>query len=129
MKRHWETVKRVFLSKRGSELIEASLALPLLILMAASLIGAGAFACVSMHDRCLAQSELLGELDESRAVYRIIERNIETSSDITGAYRERLNRRYTVHARVIDEAAVIRAGKIAGAGAGGQENGDGDEEE
>ena len=113
---------KILRSKRGSELIEASLVLPLLILMTASLIGAGAFSFRSMRDMCRTQRELLEEVDESRAVYEIIEKSIDTSSDIKGAYGGTLRRPYTATARAIDEAAVIRAGDIAGiAGEGGSD--------
>lgn len=106
--------RRMFRSKRGSELIEAAVVLPLLILMAASLIGAGAFAYENFRDRCSAQKELLEEIDESRALYRKIEKNVETSSVITGAFAGKLKRNGSVYARAIDEAAIVRAGKISG---------------
>ena len=113
---------KILRSKRGSELVEASLVLPLLILMTASLIGAGAFSFRSMRDMCRTQRELLEEVDGSSAVYEKIEKNTETSSDIMGAYRETLRRSYTATARAIDEAAVIRAGDIAGiVGEGGSD--------
>jgi len=107
-------------SKRGSELLEASLVLPLLILMIASLIGAGAFVCRNMQNRCSVQRELLEELDQSKALYEKIEKSIDTSSDIKGAYRGTLSRPYEAHATAIDEAAVIRAGDLAGSAAEGE---------
>lgn len=121
-------------SKRGSELVEASLVLPLLILMIASLIMAGAFVCESFRDRVRLQEELLLELDGSRALYRRIEKRNDTSSDIKGAFIGRLSREYSAAARAIDEAAIVRAGGILGLGGEGDASespggGDGEKEE
>ena len=103
-------------SKRGSELLEASLVLPLLILMIASLIGAGAFVCEHFRSMVLTQEQLLLEVEDSNALYGKMKKGNDSSSDIKGAFRGVLSREYTVTARTIDEAAIVRAGGILGLG-------------
>ena len=93
------------INKRGSEIVEAAIVLPVFILIVAALIGICIFHFESFLSECNVQKEVVDSIREENAIFKRIEKNASLSR---GDY----SRSYAPYGYALDEASIIRAGDM-----------------
>ena len=100
------------INKKGSEIVEASIVLPVLILIVAALVGLSMYYYNSYIGQCAVQRELVESSETDSSMAKIIRNSRSYSSRIGGAYGGWFGRDYSQRRYVLDEAAMIRAGEL-----------------
>ena len=101
-----------FFSKRGSEIVEAAIVLPIFILIVASVISVSLFFVNAFHRQCRVQEEVIAAVNEDRSIVKKIEINDELSSRIKGLYDRIFAKSYKASRYSLDEEAMVRAGEL-----------------
>ena len=100
------------LNKRGEEIVEAAMVLPVLILIVVALMGIAVFHIGSMYARCNLHRELASEIRSDKAIIKTLKKEIFYSSQTGGVANLNMTRDYEEWGYVLDEAAMIRAGEL-----------------
>ena len=100
------------MNKRGEEIVEAAMVLPVLILIIVALVGIALFHIESMKTGCDLHRELANEIRSDKAIIKIIRKNHNYSSPIGGIADYSMSKYYEEKGYVLDEAAMIRVGEL-----------------
>ena len=101
-----------FLSKRGSEIVEAAIVLPIFILIVATFVSLSIYYYDAFLNQCDVQRRVLEEVRSDTHIVKRIESNNVYSSRIKGLYRGTIGRDYSASRYALDEGAMIRAGEL-----------------
>lgn len=101
-------------SKRGEEMVEAALVLPLLILTILSLILLILYYHTALQSQTELHSRLLAEAAESKAVYKRIEDSKRVSSEMGGIVSMVMKKEIDSSIYVLRPAAILRTGELIG---------------
>lgn len=99
---------KCLLNKRGNEIVEAAIVLPVFILIVLSLIGAAVFKFTALRNEFSVQRELVEEIRASTSIMNRIERSTSTSSRPGGWYPYELSKSYDAYGYAINETKIIR---------------------
>lgn len=97
-------------NRRGDEIVEAAMVLPIMILTILSLILLMIYFYARLETQCELHRELIESAQNSSAVYTYIEDRKKTSSGLGGVTSMILTSECEDGIRVIDEAKIIRMG-------------------
>lgn len=98
------------MNKKGSEMVEASLVLPIIILTVLSLIMLIIYFYACLETQVRTHHSLIEYADNSQAIFLIKDKKEETSSKVGGIISIIMRRRRDSKIYVINETAVIRIG-------------------
>ena len=101
-------------NKKGNEIVEAAIVLPILILIIISLISISVFHYTSFINECSVQKEIVDITSNDDSLMKIVERSKSDVSAYSGFYLNTFRRDYTTIGYVIDEASIIRGGELVG---------------
>ena len=99
-------------NKRGEALVEASLVLPLVILVIISLLTLMIFFYSSFRNQVDLHRELLNMTEMEKSSVRTIEKNIETKTEMKGITGILMQKNFKSSIKAYREAEIIRAGEI-----------------
>ena len=99
-------------NKRGSEMVEAAVVLPLLFLAVVSLIYLGMFFKDVFSGQLEVQRILLEEASVSGNLFSVISESNETSRASQGLFKGVFVRMYSQHLYVINEGIIVRSGGV-----------------
>ena len=102
------------MNKRGSEIVEAAIVVPIFILILSALITLGVFYFDGFNNQCRVQSEIVEEMKATRLPMKKISNSETTFANIVGITTRLLSVDYSTYAFAIDEAMIIRTGELAG---------------
>lgn len=100
-------------NKKGYELVEGTIAMPIIILTVISFIFAMIFLYSSLNDSCSLHGELIEKSLESRTLYKNHIGQANTSMYIGGILKDRLNRRLDEKISIRNEAELVMMGDQA----------------
>ncbi len=102
------------LGKRGDEIVEAAMVLPVMILTILSLIMLLIYFFARLEAQCDVQRELIERVqsEESTGLYETYSSVRKTSSDMGGITRVLLTSEYEEDITSVDEAGIIRLGEL-----------------
>ena len=101
-------------NKRGSEMVEAAVVLPLLLLSIISVIYLGLFYYAAFSDQLEAQRSVLDEAEGSNALFSIVSGESDTSLSSRGLYVNGFHKSKSYRVYVINTELVIRGGEVLG---------------
>ena len=106
-------MKRLLLSRRGGEYVEAAFVLPMLVLIMISFIWCTVFFYGRLECQCEMHTQLLDEADRSTALITIKRTEKTYSSLPQGLVSVALGGEIRARTYVFNEAELIRTGRIA----------------
>lgn len=107
-------------SKRGSEIVEASIVLPLLILTLLSAVMITLFTFTALKDQSDMHNNLSDYVEAPVRPFYVRKESKSTSMDISGAVDRIFRRKSSSHVYEINESSVILAGELITGGAGNE---------
>ncbi len=105
---------RVLKNKKGSEMIEAAIVIPLLLLAAISLIYLGLYFHEGFREQLAVQEILISETMDKKDVFNILWEEASISGESRGLFGGGFHREYKQRLYVINEELVVRAGEVIG---------------
>lgn len=101
-------------NKRGEEMVEASIVLPVLILTILSLILLILYYYACLNCQVELHGELISDTENRKAVFKVVEKRETVSSEIGGVISMIMQKEITASAYAIGPADMIRAGELIG---------------
>ncbi|MBO4235907.1 MAG: hypothetical protein J5928_05685 [Firmicutes bacterium] len=98
----------------GSEMIEAAIILPLLLLAVVSIISLSLYCYGAFKNQLAVQKVLLFEAIDKRNVFSVLSEGSEVSRTSEGLFTGVFHREYRQRLYVINEELVLRAGEVIG---------------
>ena len=99
-------------NRRGSQIVESTMMMPILILIAVSFMWVTLFLHNVLVDRCKLQDQLLAESEESKLPIKIITETTETFTQARGLVDMNLHRTYKGRIYALSEGDIIRLGEL-----------------
>ena len=96
------------MNKRGNEIVEAAIVLPIFILIVLSLIGAMVFQFTAIQNESLVQRQLTDTIREDNSLVKRMSDSTGTTVETGGWYAGALSKDYSAYAYSIDEAKLVR---------------------
>ncbi|MGI6177072.1 MAG: hypothetical protein ACOYJO_01260 [Eubacterium sp.] len=103
------------LNKKGSEMVEAAIVLPLVILILVSFVGITAHFYKCLRAQNDLQEQAFKEIERSNAIFKIEKYSDKISSFPGGVLEDVFEEDVSARFYVIDEAAIVRIGEKASA--------------
>jgi len=101
-------------NRRGDEIVEAAMVLPILILIILSMILLIVYFFSALCSQTDLHRQILTETAENDAAYAQIKKESETSSELKGAVNLHIGRKISAKGYVLHPADLLRAGEMIG---------------
>lgn len=101
-------------NKKGAQIVEAAVVLPILILTILSLILLLVYYFTCLNDQTGLHEDMLRYVQESEKIFEIYENNTETSKRISGLVHMLMGKESAGSVYVIHHTDFIRAGEMIG---------------
>ena len=101
-------------NKKGEEMVEASIVLPILILTILSLILLNLYYYACLNCQVELHGELISDTENRKAVFKVVEKRETVSSEVGGVISMIMQKEIAASAYAIGPADMIRAGELIG---------------
>lgn len=101
-------------NKRGEQIVEAAIVLPILILTILSLLLLLVYAYTCLQNQTDLHTEMLQYVQDAEKPFEIYEKTTETSKGISGLAHILMNKKFADRVYVIRPADLMRAGEMIG---------------
>lgn len=99
-------------NKKGDQIIDASIVIPIFILIVSALISVCAFSFSALRNQADLHDDLIKEMNKSSAVFTIKNKTIETSNKIGGIFRVILKKKSQGRIYIMSQSEIIRVGEM-----------------
>ena len=107
-----QAIMKTILNKRGNEIVEAAIVLPVFVLIVVSLIGVCLFKYNAFKVECEVQREVVDAIRNDKSVIKIIEKATESSGYPGGLFNGVMYSVYTPYGYAVDEEIILRTGEF-----------------